>query len=153
MKQSDFNSHDIALLTRRWVEGIWSPSNRQNAIDSIDPECEFLGWGKGVQGKLGWLETVAKFEDVFDPILVTVVDVVGSDGQGSGHARFAARHRASQRETDVFFSFFLRWDNEMLTWSRSILDTASLLAQLNLLDLKRWDIVFEAPHFEAEGGP
>lgn len=146
-------AESVAVISRSWIEGIWKASEKDDAVGRIHPDCEFLGWGKGVEGKAGWTRTVARFEEAFGSILVSVVDLVESEGNVAGHARFAARHLASGREVDVFFSFFLRWEKGLLTWSRSVLDTASLLAQLNLLDLKRWDIVLDPLYSASDDGP
>ena len=129
--------------TRYWLGSYGDRAGSSRTIEPIHPNCEFLGWGRTVQGKAGWMKTREQFLAAFDPLEVTVVDLTCSLEVVSGHARLAAKHRRSQREVDVFFSFFVRWHDGQIIWMRSLLDTSSLLAQLNLLDLKRWDAIFE----------
>jgi len=129
--------------TRSWLEFFSSRSETESFANRIDSDCEFLGWGRSVLGKAGWMRTRERFLEAFDPIAVTVVDVTGCQGEVSGHARLAAKHRKSEQEIDVFFSFFVRWEDEKIVWMRSLLDTSSLLAQLSLLDLQLWDVIFE----------
>lgn len=138
MSESQFRE-----MTRDWLESFWNEVEARSSLELIHPDGEFLGWGRSVQGSVGWLQMRERFHAAFDALEVTVIDLIGQESEVSGHARFAARHRKSDREVDVFFSFFVRWKEGKVAWMRSLLDTSSLMAQLNLLDLKRWDVVLE----------
>ena len=137
----------LVLDAQRWIEAFWNEKNPEEEMDSIHPRCEFLGWGRSVMGKERWIENRNQFRKSFDPLLVSVVEIVSTgkeaSGHASGHARFAGRHRTSGLEVDVFFSFFLRWEKGKIVWMRSLLDMTSLYAQLNLMDLRKWESLFE----------
>lgn len=131
-------------LTREWFDRVWNHLDRSAIEELMDPECEILGLTATVRGPRGFLSVHESFTRAFDQIHVELVELVAEENEVAGHARFGARHRESQRQVDMMFSFSGKFENGRLKQVRHVVDYTSLLAQLNLFDPRRIGVVFSS---------
>jgi predicted ester cyclase len=131
-------------LTREWFDRVWNHLDRSAIEELMDPECEILGLTATVRGPRGFLSVHESFTKAFDQIHVELVELVAEENEVAGHARFGARHRESQRQVDMMFSFSGKFENGRLKQVHHVVDYTSLLAQLNLFDPRRIGVVFSS---------
>ncbi|MEM9015713.1 MAG: nuclear transport factor 2 family protein [Verrucomicrobiota bacterium] len=131
--------------TRDWFERVWNQLDRSAVGEMMHDEAEVMGLGPTAVGPSGFLEVHKRFSAAYGQIHVSIVDLVGERNEVAGHGRFSAVHLASQTEVDFLFSFAGEFSDGKLIWVRNVVDYTSLMGQLNLLDPKRFDLIFEAP--------
>lgn len=135
----------VRQLTESWFERVWNQHDRSAVADLMHEDCEVLGLGNTVAGPSGFLKIYESFVAAFDQIHVDIVDLVAEGEEVAGHARFAARHLRSGKEVDLIFSFSSQFKDGQLRRVRNVVDHTSLMAQLDLLEPERMQLIFETP--------
>ena len=136
---------EVKGMIREWFERVWNQLDLTAVDELMHAQGEILGLGNTVVGRSGFKEVHHSFTASFDQIHVEVVDLVAEGNEVAGHSRFAARHRQSGREVDFMFSLHGLYEDGFLRKVRNVLDYTSLMAQLNLLEPERMQMIFDAP--------
>lgn len=134
---------DLEKITREWFDRLWNQLDVTVMDEWMHEECEVLGLGNTVVGRAGLRQVHESFTAAFDQIHVEVVDLVSDGKKVAGHARFAARHRQSEREVDFLFSLYGEFEEGQFRRVRNVVDYVSLMSQLNVLEPERMQMIFE----------
>ena len=127
-------SEDCKQLVRDWFERVWNQLDPAAIDELMSPDCEMLGLGQTVLGPEGFKAIQSQYSSAFDQIHVEPVELVGEDTIVAGTGRFSAKHKTSGLEVDFFFGYSAKCANGQVVWVRNVVDNASMLAQLHLLD-------------------
>ncbi|MEM7603012.1 MAG: ester cyclase [Verrucomicrobiota bacterium] len=136
---------ELKQITMEWFERLWNQLDLTVVDQWMREDCEVLGLGNTVVGRSGLKQVHESFTSAFDQIHVEVVELVVDGAEVAGHARFAARHRQSEREVDFMFSLYGVFEDGGFRRVRNVVDYTSLMSQLNLLEPQRMQMMFEAP--------
>lgn len=127
-------------LTAEWFERVWNRGEEDAISELLAADCEVAGLDE--KGPASFLPLWRRFQAAFEGISVQVLELAADGRLVAGVVDFSARHVATAKEVSFPIGIVAEWERGKIVRARNVLDFATLLMQLELLDPALLEEVF-----------